>query len=346
LLSRERDVPKSHTNITGYWHADAASDPGAAPALDAGLLLSPVPWFAARAALEIGLLDAIAVPPARPLSEHATRLGLDPTPVATLAAALVEYGVLARVGEAVELGPVGELALGDEHLRESLEDGVEARAMLALGELAPALFGGPSAYERRHGHSLQRAFDREPELAAEQVEDTVSFGFVAGGLRRLPGLEAAQSLALTGPGANHVAQVLGNGRELSVFGEPTLLDALRAATPEGAPPLEASADGDADLVVSALALQHRSDEDARVFLAALAGRGNALLLLEEIAGPGLTGPGFAEHRLVALAGSGVATRSRTGLRRLAESAGWRWLGSETLGWNVEAIRLDRGTDAG
>lgn len=346
LLGREREVPKSHTNITGYWHAEEAPAPGAAAPIDAELLLSPVPWFATRAALETGLLDAVAVPPVKPLAELAAALGLDPAALGTLVAALVDYGVLARVGEALELGPVGELALGDEHLREGLEDGVEARTMLALEELAPALFGGPSAYERRHGHSLQRALDRESELAAEQIEDTVSFGFVAGGLRRVPGIEAERRLALTGPGANQVARVLGEGRELSVFGEPILLEALRAGTPEGLQPLAvassaASTGPGTDLVVSALALEHRSDDEAQAFLAELAERGDALLLLEEIEGPGLTGPGFAEHRLVALAGSGAATRTLAGLRRLAESAGWRWSGSETLGWNVEAIRLER-----
>ncbi|MCA1168891.1 siderophore-interacting protein [Rothia kristinae] len=77
--SRERAIPKTHQSVTGYWHvamdssgraADAAQSAsgtgtdgprgGRGPAAPTTLPVAPVAWFAVAAAVQTGLLDALA----------------------------------------------------------------------------------------------------------------------------------------------------------------------------------------------------------------------------------------------------------------------------------------------
>lgn len=77
--SRERVIPKTHQSMTGYWHvamdssgraADAAQSAsgtgtdgprgGRGPAAPTTLPVAPVAWFAVAAAVQTGLLDALA----------------------------------------------------------------------------------------------------------------------------------------------------------------------------------------------------------------------------------------------------------------------------------------------
>ncbi|SCG03629.1 NADPH-dependent ferric siderophore reductase, contains FAD-binding and SIP domains [Streptomyces sp. Ncost-T6T-2b] len=82
-LQRERKLPKDRVNITGYWHreepvapeAEASAEAGAAPTAPAGIP-SPLPWLAARAALQLGVVDAVADTPGISADGLAHRLGV------------------------------------------------------------------------------------------------------------------------------------------------------------------------------------------------------------------------------------------------------------------------------
>lgn len=353
-LSRERGVPKSHINVTGYWHAatddgSSAATPaqaGPARAVDPAVLLSPVPWLAARAALQSGLLDAVADRP-RPARDLAATCELDEPATRTLVDYLVEIDVFARLTdaegggtEAIRLGPVGEAMLGDEHMLASLEDTLESRALVAMTELAPALRGGASAFARRHGRTLLDELDADSGRFEERLGDALGFGFVVRGILELDALNEADSVAVTGVGSLAVADALGAERLLTIVESAV----PRAVLREAAGTTAAAFSGEwptSDLAVSALALAYRSDEEAVALLLALAAGSRRAIVIEQLEGEGLGPPDLAEHRLVDLAASGIAVRAAADIARLAEAAGWTLSGQSTLGWNYEAFELLR-----
>jgi NADPH-dependent ferric siderophore reductase len=341
-LTRDRAVPKSHQNVTGYWHADPAPvDPSAGPpAVDAETLLSPVPWFAARAAAELGLLDALAHGAREPV-ELAGALGLPEGPTRTLVDYLVSIEVLVTdPSGGVGLGPVGEQLLGDEHLLEGIEDTPEARAVAALAELAPALRSGEAAYLRQHGRSLLQEVESDPAAFGARLEEVTSFAFVARGLLDLPAVRAAEKIAVTGAGSVVLAETLAGRSAVTVVEAPVPLAALRAAA-EDLPVAFADELPAADLAVCGLALAYRSDAEAVALLQRLAVATDRAVVIEALDGPGLRSPHAAEHRLVDLAATGLAVRSADDVARLASAAGWAVTGSTTLGWNHEAFELSR-----
>lgn len=349
-LSRERGVSKTHINVTGYWHApaldDTATTPDAAPGsvarIDPALLLSPVPWFATRAALSTGLFDAVADRP-RAIAALAVDCGLNESATHALVDYLVSIDVFVITqdsGSAVALGLAGEAIVGDEHLLESFEDTIESRALLAMADLAPALSGGASAFERRHGHTLLAALNADPELFEEYRAEAGGFEFVVRGMRDLEAVRSARHVAVSGVGSVAIADALRGASAVTVVEAPSVLNGLR--TVMGEDPATLCAEWpETDLAVSALALAYRSESEAIEHLTALASGARSALIVEELDGEGLGPPDIAAHRLVDLAASGTAIRSAADIERLAIAAGWKLTRRSSLGWNYEVFELRR-----
>lgn len=348
-LSRERGVAKTHINVTGYWHAPTVTEgttlPDAASGMtlrtDPAALLSPVPWFATRAALRAGLIDAVADGP-RTIAMLATECGLNEHATRTLVDYLVSIEIFARDSSdgAVALGAVGEALVGDEHLLASLEDTVESQALLALADLAPALGGGASAFERRHGRTLLAELHAEPVRFEERLNEAIGFDFVVRGMVDLESVRSARVVAVSGVGSVAVADALHVGRAVTVVEAPAALEALRTAM--GSIPVAFGEEWpESDLAVSALALAYRSNGEAIDLLSALSTGARKAVVIEQLDGEGLGPPDIAEHRLVDLAASGSAIRSAAEIERLAASAGWTLTRRASLGWNYELFELSR-----
>ncbi|MBK3590280.1 SIP domain-containing protein, partial [Streptomyces sp. MBT57] len=117
-LQRERELPKDRLNITGYWHREEATDPEAEGTADAGAaaqgpaqIPSPLPWLVARAALQLGVVDAVADAPGLLPGALAARLGVPGPRIDVLLPLLATYGVVvvaADDGAGLRLGPAGE----------------------------------------------------------------------------------------------------------------------------------------------------------------------------------------------------------------------------------------------
>ncbi|WP_200847112.1 SIP domain-containing protein, partial [Microbacterium sp. 18062] len=404
FATRERGLPKSHVNITGYWHAEPddadAADPAAgrdgvaastaaaasgagrsdaaataSTASEASVAVaasgtsaadanppartslsapgttrtdtavrppaSPLAWFVVRAALRIGLVDALADAPGRPLATVAGELGIASDRLALLLPALRGSGVVAGAPDALELAPFGDELIDDEHVREQF-DGHHADELLALEALAPALRGeGASAWELRHGATLaEHAADAD--VAAELVEHAEVLSYLLSGLVTDPGWERVARCALTGPGAAAVLDALvehGLTAAFEVVADTVLLEALRESTLHpGATSWATEASGRADLAVAAMALDHRTDAEAMALLTRLRRDARRLVVIES-SRPDTLSPDAAEHALHAFATTGAPMRDADELGRLAASAGWAVDRVVPLGWGVEAVWL-------
>jgi hypothetical protein len=172
------------------------------------------------------------------------------------------------------------------------------------------------------------------------MSDAVGFDFVVRGLLDLSLVQRSRSVAVGGVGSVAVAEALHDGRHVTIVDSAGPLSVLRTA----AGPIPAAFAGawpECDLVVSALALAHRSDEEAVAQLTALAAGSGRAIVIEQLDGDGLGPPDIAEHRLVEMAASGAAIRSASDIAGLAAAAGWALDGRSTLGWNYEAFELRR-----
>lgn len=363
-LVRERGLDRSHVDVTGYWHLEpaaadvahampteqdgttAATPAGggaAAPAAAAPAgVPSPVPWLATRAALQLGLLDALGTGP-RDVDDLAGALSVPPGTVETLAGVLVGVGIVDVDGSTLRLGDAGVELLDDEHEREEY-DGHEADLVLALAGLARAQRAGVPAWQQVRGRTLRSEVERDVERAAELVEHADVLAYVLTGLASWPVWEGATKVAVGGPGAVVVAERLGDvpGVEsVTVVEETVPLAALRDA---------AGGDQDAsswafatvwpgvDVAVSALGAGHRTDAELVSLLTTLRAAAPHVVLVEDFAPDGLS-PHAAEHALLSLAATGAPPRTPDDVARLAERAGWRVARHEPLGWGVEVVEL-------
>lgn len=350
--ARDRGMPKTHVNITGYWHATEqaaqavpvleTADAARQHPLELDELLSPVPWFAARAALSTGLLDAVASTP-RPIAALAGDLALDEGGVRALVQALAAFDAVRVSAGLVALGPAGDVILEDEHLRESLDDTVEAELLLSLAHLADSLRTGRPPYVTANGATLRRRSADSFARLQEQVEAAIGFDFVARGVTGLQTLREAHAVAVTGPGSVAFSNALAGATRVTVVGSLLELDAARKSQPgsefEAA---ESFGAPDADVVASALALAQRTDEEAVAFLTRLAERAGAAVIIE-LFQPESSAPSAhaTEHALLAYAATGTPPRSLQDLESLATRAGWRLVRATPLGWDREALELQR-----
>lgn len=311
-------VEKTHRNITGYWHLEAAEKPGAGVA---ELPEPPVAWFAVRAALKSGLLDALRDEPkstAEVAAELGTRGALDPLIAVLVAAELLESqpdGRWALTDLAVEL-------VDDSHEREEFT-GVEADQVMALRHLDESIRTGTPAWHLDTGLSFAEAARTDPGVAHHLEHESGTLVYLQHGLRRaLEGL-GSNDIVAVGPGAGLVAWLADSGG-----------DGLRHGV---------SGDETGEVVVSAMLLSHLSDESAVEHLRELSRTASRALIIDSAEPEGLYGA--AEATLLRYVTTGTTPRTQEQVNELARSAGWSAGERHALGWGVVADELVR-DDAG
>jgi NADPH-dependent ferric siderophore reductase len=335
-VAAEWRVPKSHTSITGYWHREEG---GEATAL-AGLA-APVAWFAVRAALRLGLVESLAAGPV-PLPALAGQLGIDAPPLATLLDALAAAGVVTAGAGPVALGPAGAELLADEHARERFT-GVHADRVLALAELAEALELDESAWSRVHGRSMRQTVEGDRHRYEELVEDAEGLAYLVTGLPRLPVWGRGARVAVTGPGAPVLADLLREhvDAKVSIVESAVPLEVLR----EGSDAHDCREDwGRGDVAVAALALGHRTDAEAVALLGEMRRAAPSAVLVEALRADALS-PGAADEALLHLGALGSTPRSPADIAVLAAEAGWSIADRRPLGWGVDCFVLAPGGTA-
>ncbi|MCP3424681.1 siderophore-interacting protein [Rothia sp. AR01] len=360
--SRELGLPKSRTNITGYWHLPKdegrAGDAGAAPSLPA----SPVAWFALAAAVQTGALEPLTEAPVS-TAGIAGAAGLEPGGLEALLHVLDQHGVVERRESAGRadwrLTELGRELMEDEHLREDFEPaafapiasltrlpealrgsgagsapgvGSNRAAGSASAETRPSAEPRPSAWTLHHGRTFARSAQENPELLEEVAEHAEALDYlqhaVFGSLDAL----GAERLAVTGPGAPGLHRLL-EERE----GAPA---ACRLAESPYDVPLEA----DGSIPVSVMWLHLLDDDAALAHLRALGVSGDRAVVIDSPR-PDELSPSAAETALVSLAVTGRAHRTDQQLAELARAAGWDGVEIDRLGWGFVSCRLFRSPGA-
>ncbi len=347
-LGRERGLPKTHLDVTGYWHADEAEAKLPGRAAPAGpdrtandYTGSTVAWYAIRAAVELGLLEQLGAGPV-------TRAALAETVEVPEPRLTVLLDVLARAElvdlaepEKLSLGRLGEALLDDEHAQEQFL-GPDADLVLTLAELAPALRTGIAPWRRRHGRSLNADLAENQDRYEELVEHAGQLQYLITGLAGLDVWRSAKRIGITGPGSVIVADRLrqdGAVDTVTVVERPGPLAVLARQPADHRhdfavdwPPV--------DLAVSVLALAQRTDEEVVGQLEELAAASSRAVVIDALRPDGLS-PGAAQRALLGLAGTGVPPRSPEAFEGLAGRAGWIRTAQSTLGWGVELFELKR-----
>ncbi|MEU3055647.1 siderophore-interacting protein [Streptomyces griseus] len=345
-LQRERKLAKDRVNITGYWHREEATAPEAAGTAEAdgaaqgpAGIPSPLPWLVARAALQLGVVDAVADAPGLSAGALATRLGVPGPGIDVLLPLLAAYGVVTGGDEGLRLGPAGEELLED-HEREEYT-GHEAELLLALAHLAPALRSGTSPWRLASGATLHETMTHDAERYGELVEECEQLVFLLNGLTADPLWADVESCLLTGPGSASVVAALddaGRRPRLRIAEEATPAGVLRGHIT--APDRIDWTAGPADVAVAAKALAHRTDEEAVRLLTRLAGWTRTAVLVEASRPDGLS-PHAAEAGLHAYTATGSPLRDSAAVAALARRSGWDVERTVALGWGTEATVLRR-----
>lgn len=346
-LQRERKLPKDRVNITGYWHREEAAAPEAQGPADAAAaqgpagIPSPLPWLVARAALQLGVVDAVADAPGLSAEALATRLGVSGPGIGVLLPLLAAYDVVvgADRGAGLRLGPAGEELL-DDHEREEYT-GHEAELLLALAHLAPALRDGTSPWRLASGATLHDTVTHDADRYGELVEECEQLVFLLAGLTADPLWEDVGTCLLTGPGSASVVAALddaGRRPRLRIAEEATPAGVLRGHVT--APDRIDWTAGPADVAVAAKALAHRTDEEGVRLLTRLAGWTGTVVLVEASRPDGLS-PHAAEAALHAYTATGSPLRDSAAIAALAQRSGWSVDRTIALGWGTEAAVLRR-----
>ncbi|MEV5015210.1 siderophore-interacting protein [Streptomyces sp. NPDC053780] len=341
-LRRERGLPKERLNITGYWHREETAPEQAegSPTPEHGHVPSPVPWLVARAALQLGVIDAVADAPGIPLGTLAARVGVPASGIGVLLPLLTAHGVVVGDEHGLRLGAAGE-GLLDDHEREEYV-GQEADLLLALTELAPALRDGVSPWQRASGATLHDTVVRDAERYGELVEECEQLAFLLSGLTADPLWTGVGTCLLAGPGTASVVAALddaGHRPGLRVAEDDVPAAVLRGRVT--APERIDWTGGPADVAVAAKALAHRTDDEAVALLERLAGWVPTAVLIEASRPDGLS-PHAAEAALHAYAATGAPLRDSTAIAALAARTGWHVTRVVPLGWGAEATVLERG----
>ncbi|MFT4210306.1 MAG: siderophore-interacting protein [Microbacterium sp.] len=335
-VQRELGLPKDRLDITGYWHLaenDETDEPAATP------IAGPVAWFVVRAALQLGLIDALAAGP-RPLAALAEAAGAEPRAVAALLPVLAVHGVVVGEESALSLGPVGDELL-DGHEREEYL-GAEAELTLSLAGLATSMRASTPTWQAATGDTLAWAAASDPDVYGMLLEEAAGLGYVLHPLLADELVVAAAALVVAGPGVPALLagleQAGRDGRRVSVLPGADPVDQLRAALAD--PSRILVSETPADLAVLALALNHRTDAESVALLRRVAGMAPAAVVVERARADGLS-PRAAERQVTAYAMTGAPLRDPAAVSALAAEAGWRHARTIELGWGIVATVLRR-----
>ncbi|GAA4754502.1 hypothetical protein GCM10023217_27700 [Gordonia alkaliphila] len=350
-VTRDWGIAKSHVNITGYWHrtAGAAEHAGGVdqdrhraagrllPVL-AGVVHSPVSWFAVRIALRSGLLRRLESGPIR-MRALAERLGVGIEQLGPLIELLAAADVVGLEDGAVSLTPDGELLIDDEHVAE-LFDGARADQVMLLADLEQALGADTSNWARHRGASFWAQAAEDPAEYRELMEAAGRLAFLVPALKTVPAVAGSGPVTVVGPGAAVLATALaGEGRAIRIVEPRSVLPALAADVAASEVEItDVWARGRDTVVLGGLALAARDDAEAFAYLSELRHTASTVVLAEAT-GTDALGPDALEQALLRVAVCGARPRTRDDLRRLAARAGWSVDEVWPLGWGVEAISL-------
>lgn len=339
-LARTLGAPKTHVNITGYWHAEAEREAPSPRATARALPEPPVMWFALRAALDCGVLDALAAEPIS-VATLAHRVELPETQLEPLLELLAHGGIAARFDDRRwGLDRLGEELCEDEHAQEHYT-GVEAEQVLALAALPAALRGTDSAWELTHGATFRDTVERDSEFFAELVEQAGGLPHVLSGFGRRPIWTGAKRVVITGPGAIELAEVAheATAARLTIQEAAGPLEVLRAAATQHDWQFATDLSDAQDVAVTALALGHRTDAEAVALLRSLGAAAPRALLVERLTPDGLSPAASASQALVDFGVLGVPTRSPEATLGLIADAGWTVVERQKLGWGIESVEV-------
>lgn len=340
-LSRELGFTKGQLNITGYWHAEQDKAETQAEPLPE-LPTSPLPWLATRAALEVGLIQALASEK-KTLTELSAELALAEEGVNTLTATLTEYRILAKENNHFALGEAGQLLLDDEHEIEHFL-GYHADQILALLHLPQQIRRDTeTAWQDRNGNSLRAHALADRTIYEELMEQAEILQFVGQGLLETAPWTALPHIAVHGPGTLHVAPLLARQKrpvELSIVEEGVGLNSLKEnwenlphITPSFYDTWPSTTAG-----ISALSSQAMTQQELAEHLIQARQHLTQLLLIVEEKTDQLI-PQAADVDLIRYALTGQAQRDQALISSLANEAGFTTAQRTALGWGLAAYLL-------
>ncbi|MEV6521422.1 SIP domain-containing protein [Longispora sp. NPDC051575] len=347
-LKVDREVPRDHTDITGYWRrTEAARDDATHERLHA--LTDLAPGFAIRAAVTLGLVDLVHAGVAD-VAALADRTGSDPAGLEALLAYLVAIDVFAVDGSGRHrLTPLGEELAEDDHSHEEYHlDGARAALDLSLAGLVDTVRTGRAGYRTSAGVPLATAIGTTPALAVSArsaVEETALW--VAPAVVTGYDWSTVPDLTGVGNGAGAVVNALVGahpGLRATIAGLPSALDAVRihALDPGSADRIELTPrsgltpPAGAGLYLFVRALDWLTDADAVLVLAETAGLLDAagrVLLVEECRPEAVDDVDVLLHDLRLRCAFGSGLRAPGQVEALAGRAGLTVLSSRDLGWD-------------
>ncbi|PRH77067.1 phage tail protein [Streptomyces solincola] len=373
-LAAERQVPRDHTHITGYWRRTAppaatasasVSEATAAVAVEEEedddaherlhALTDLAPGYAIRAAVTIGLFELVESG-ARTLDALAEATETDRTTLAALLTYLVSLDVLAGdAADGYRLTPISEELVEDDHSADEYHlGGAEAHLDASLAGLLPTLRTGRAGYRTLAGLPLATAIEQDEHLAGTAraaVEEEARW--IAPGVVRAHDWASVPALTATGHGSATVVNALVKAHpelKVRITALPSALRTLQdqVLDTDVLPRVELTAQSgpvparpDAVLLVSRL-LEQLADEDAVQVLAEAGANlpdGGTLLLVEQTtaADPDDVDAVLHHLRLKCAFGSGV--RDEAHLTALAERAGLTVHAVTDIGWDHRMWRL-------
>lgn len=345
-LSRELGLKKHQLNITGYWHTrpetDATGKPLPAPQ---ELPESPLAWFALRAALEVGLIQALASGP-RPLQDLTHQLGLDAKGLLSLLETLADRNILILGEEDIALGEAGQTLLDDDRAAETFI-GPQADQLLSMLQLGRQLTGNPAtSWELTQGSSLRRQALTQPEVYQLLLERAEVLDFV--GQAALEGSlwEDYDRVLVHGPAAVRVAQLFERQQikpTLTLLEEGLGLELLKKEWAQERLSLAVDfqeAWSQAPVGISALTSYAMTDLELADHLRQAARYLPRLLVFVEEGTDQLI-PRRAERDLLRYCLIGQSQRPEARVRQLALEAGFSHIKRQALGWGLAAYDLRR-----
>lgn len=336
-LRHERDVPRTHIDVTGYWHrTEAEGEPEpVGPA-------SPLAWFATRAGLQLGLLQELAAGP-RATDDLAVRAEVPPTALVPLLQVLAEADVVGSDDGGWRIGPVGAQLLDDDHLVDELV-GHEADQLLSLAGLAGALQAGATPWQAARGKSLWQEANEDPERFAELIEHAGQLRYLTTGITALElwaDLAPGSRVGLSGAAAGIVGEALPDGPAITVVAGEQVIPVQQESLDRPQPQWQWQPNWtDCDVAVIAYGLCHRTDAEAEELLRELGQVSGRVVVIESTDHDALS-PDGAEDALLGLATIGVPPRTVADVTERATQAGWRLVDSRALGWGVSLAEFGR-----
>ncbi|MFE5948573.1 SIP domain-containing protein [Streptomyces sp. NPDC056480] len=369
-LVAERQVPREHTHITGYWRRTepAPADPSDGAAVVAAEaeedgdaherlheLTDLAPGYAIRTAVTLGLFDLVDAG-VRDAAELARRAGADAPTLKALLGYLVSIDLLAVGEEGYLLTPVSEELVEDDHSADEYHlEGAQAAFDASLSGLLHTVRTGEAGYRTLAGQTLTAAMEDEPRLAATAraaVEEEAMW--IAPGVLRANDWSAVTEVTATGHGAATVVNALVKEfpeLRARIAAMPSALRVLRDRILDSdvLPRVElvarsAGAPGGTDTLLMSRQLEWLADEDAVHTLAeaaaALAPEGT-LILVEMVAADDADDVDAVLHHLRLKCAFGSGVRGADEVNALVERAGLVVRDRRDIGWDHRLWILDR-----